>query len=243
MIFTPFNFNVGGIARAMSNSSFSRMITLLRKEKKITQKKAASDLGISQALLSHYEKGIRECGLNFLVRCADYYDVSCDYLLGRSPEPSGQTLTVEEIPAPDKLASDHRMNGSILATLNKKLISNSLNVLYDLLVRSGNNELLQLTSDCLFLQIYTLFRSLYETGGHNNSELFGISQELYRELVPAAMLRDQAYLNAQFHNKNAVNTERLALSSEILARNYPLFASSLLNLLKNAELSLNSLTK
>ena len=77
---------------------FNRIITLLRKERGITQKQAAQDLGVSQALLSHYEKGIRECGLEFVVKVADYYGVSCDYLLGRSAERSGQTLTVEDIP-------------------------------------------------------------------------------------------------------------------------------------------------
>ena len=70
------------------NMEFNRIITLLRKERGITQKQAAQDLGVSQALLSHYEKGIRECGLDFVVRVADYYDVSCDYLLGRSAERS-----------------------------------------------------------------------------------------------------------------------------------------------------------
>ena len=76
---------------------FNRIITLLRKERGITQKQAAQDLGISQAQLSHYEKGIRECGLAFVVQVADYYDVSCDYLLGRSAERSGQTISVEEL--------------------------------------------------------------------------------------------------------------------------------------------------
>ena len=66
------------------NNDFPRIITLLRKEHGISQKQAASDLGISQALLSHYEKGIRECGLDFIVRTADYYGVSCDYLLART---------------------------------------------------------------------------------------------------------------------------------------------------------------
>ena len=54
---------------------FNRIIKLLRKERGITQKQAAEDLGVSQALLSHYEKGIRECGLDFVVRVADYYNV------------------------------------------------------------------------------------------------------------------------------------------------------------------------
>ena len=55
---------------------FNRIITLLRKERGITQKQAAQELGISQAQLSHYEKGIRECGLEFVVQIADYYNVS-----------------------------------------------------------------------------------------------------------------------------------------------------------------------
>ncbi len=62
---------------------FPTILTLLRKEHGLTQKQAAHDLGVSQALLSHYEKGIRECGLDFLIRAADYYGVTCDFLLGR----------------------------------------------------------------------------------------------------------------------------------------------------------------
>ena len=81
----------------MTNSDFPRILTLLRKERGFSQKSVASDLGISQALLSHYEKGIRECGLDFLVRAADYYGVSCDYLLGRTPHRNG--VAPAEIPA------------------------------------------------------------------------------------------------------------------------------------------------
>ena len=45
------------------NADFSRTLALLRQEKGISQRKAAKELGISQALLSHYENGIREPGL------------------------------------------------------------------------------------------------------------------------------------------------------------------------------------
>lgn len=57
-------------------------MTQMRKEKGISQKDAAAGLGISQALLSHYEKGVRECGLDFIVRAAAYYGVTTDYVLG-----------------------------------------------------------------------------------------------------------------------------------------------------------------
>lgn len=65
-------------------SKFAVVLSQLRKERGISQKKAATDLGISQALLSHYEKGIRECGLDFVIRCSAYYGVTTDYLLGVS---------------------------------------------------------------------------------------------------------------------------------------------------------------
>ncbi len=70
--------------------SFSVTLTELRKEKRLTQKEAAAKLGVSQALLSHYEKGIRECSREFLIKAADFYGVSCDYLLGRTTERTGE---------------------------------------------------------------------------------------------------------------------------------------------------------
>lgn len=69
--------------------SFSDTMSSLRKERGLSQRKAASDLLISQALLSHYENGAREPGLEFVCRACDYYGVSADYLLGRTDDPEG----------------------------------------------------------------------------------------------------------------------------------------------------------
>ena len=46
--------------------SFPETLSALRREKNISQRTAAAELGISQALLSHYENGAREPGLNFV---------------------------------------------------------------------------------------------------------------------------------------------------------------------------------
>ena len=82
-------------------SDFSRTLALLRREKKISQRAAAGDLGVSQALLSHYENGLREPGLSFVVRAADYYGVSCDYLLGRSMARDGSAVPAERMEVTD----------------------------------------------------------------------------------------------------------------------------------------------
>lgn len=64
--------------------SFPETLSALRRDKNISQRKAAADLNISQALLSHYENGAREPGLGFVCRACDYYGVSADYLLCRT---------------------------------------------------------------------------------------------------------------------------------------------------------------
>ena len=71
------------------NERFARALGALRREKGISQRQAARDLGVSQALLSHYENGVREPGLDFVVRACDYYGASADYLLGRTDRPDG----------------------------------------------------------------------------------------------------------------------------------------------------------
>ena len=74
-------------------TDFSRTLSLLRQEKGVSQRKAAAELGISQALLSHYEKGAREPGLDFVVRACNYYGVTADYLLGRSDRKDGSDMS------------------------------------------------------------------------------------------------------------------------------------------------------
>ena len=52
--------------------------------KQVTQKVAAAELGISERAYQHYELGTREPNITMLVAIAVYFDVSLDYLMGRS---------------------------------------------------------------------------------------------------------------------------------------------------------------
>lgn len=118
------------------NAEFSRTLSLLRQEKGVSQRTAAGVLGISQALLSHYENGIREPGLAFVVKACDYYGVSADYLLGRTLTRDGTTIGTEELyDISDE--KDNSMRGSVLALLSKKLLVNSIGMLFDLLGKTA----------------------------------------------------------------------------------------------------------
>ena len=56
----------------------------LRKDRKISQLKLALDLNMNQNSISRYENGEREADYETLIKIADYFDVSLDYLLGRN---------------------------------------------------------------------------------------------------------------------------------------------------------------
>lgn len=60
----------------------------LRKQRNITQLKLAMDLNMNQNTISRYETGEREAGYRELIIIADYFNVSIDYLLGRSDTPN-----------------------------------------------------------------------------------------------------------------------------------------------------------
>ena len=59
----------------------------IRKSRGISQVKLAMDLNTSQNTISRYETGEREPGITELVRIADYFNISVDYLLGRTDDP------------------------------------------------------------------------------------------------------------------------------------------------------------
>lgn len=67
--------------------AFYRRIRDLREDNDITQKAVAEMLGMKQPQYFRYELGYRDIPTDILIRLADYYNVSTDYLLGRTNNP------------------------------------------------------------------------------------------------------------------------------------------------------------
>ena len=59
----------------------------LREQRNISQLKLSLDLNINQNTLSRYETGVREADYSTLIKIADYFNVSIDYLLERTENP------------------------------------------------------------------------------------------------------------------------------------------------------------
>lgn len=66
---------------------FSQRLRALRKERHITQKVLADAVDVSSNQISEMEKGTKITSLPKLCLLCDYFNVSADYLLGRSDQP------------------------------------------------------------------------------------------------------------------------------------------------------------
>lgn len=213
------------------SKSFGNTISYLRKEKGLSQKQASEDLGISQALLSHYEKGIRECSLDFVVKIADYYNVSCDYLLGRTAE-----RNMEE-----NISNESLNNRSMLENLNSKVIMNSIEFIFRILTEINQREITKNTSEIIMIELYSIIRSLYKINPDNDENFFNTSHNNY-DLQCCSMNQLRKFklaekINQLSKNKNFQN--KVNLSYSVINDEYSDISSSVLNLIHNSEKQLN----
>lgn len=211
-------------------SDFSRTLALLRREKRISQRTAAGDLQVSQALLSHYENGLREPGLSFVVRAADYYGVSCDYLLGRSmSRDGGTTLT----PAPEE-------DGQSGAAVNKKLVADAASVLLDAAAKSGSQQLVDELTAYLSIAEYKLFRYLYAADKSNPLEAFRTDEDRFDALCDARMKLTELRIRCAANGGGILGLKQESvklpdLSLAALPEDYPGRAESLLHVLQSVS--------
>lgn len=216
-----------------TNPDFARTLSLLRQERGVSQRNAAQALGISQALLSHYENGIREPGLSFVVKACDYYAVSADFILGRTLSRDGTTISTEAL-YDSSLEKDNVLRGSVLATLSKKLLVNSIGVLFDLLGKTGKKEAITAAADYLGTAIYKMFRHLYRADGTKNEDFFSVPARQFMAGVPTA---DMICTEAQYVDALAAHAKEKGsfppMHNDALMESYPGLYQSLLQIIHN----------
>lgn len=162
------------------HSKFAEVLSELRKERGISQKKAANDLGISQALLSHYEKGIRECGLDFVIRCSEYYGVTTDYLLGVSSSRTGVDTSYINTPLDDD--NDEISIGTL---------AQASTFLLDIISTAKDDNAIKYIYDYYTLCVYRGAVTMAKAG-ILPTEIFKIDFNLGRELANAAIAVEDA---------------------------------------------------
>lgn len=219
------------------NNDFPRLLTLLRKERGISQKQAAMDLGVQQALLSHYENGKRECGLDFLVRAADYYSVSTDYLLGRSPVTSGEEISARELP--DSAVSERYSGASsgAMTFFSKKLLTNAMEVIFSLLIKANNTDLSRSVCSYLQIAVYRCYRMVFSSNKQNDEHSFAIPDDEVGALTTAALSIEET--RAMYAGKKGTQDERITTSR--LEKEFPSQEKALRTIVNTSEKNLSKI--
>ncbi len=216
---------------SVQNTDFPRTLSLLRKEKGVSQKDAAAELGVSQALLSHYERGLREPGLRFVALAADYYGVSADFLLGRTQSRDGSDVDPTEY-FDVSAASDNRLRGSAAAMFSKKVLSNAMSVLFDIVGKTGSQALLGGCYNVLASTVYGIFREIYEHCGSEPDRFFALDRRESRRVIAARMQMALSSLEAELDRREA---QLDPLSHDLLVKNWPQAANSVMSIIHSAE--------
>jgi len=216
------------------NTSFSTNLARLRKEKKLSQKTVAKKLGVSQALLSHYENGIREPGLEFLYNSADLYGCSVDFLLGRTMDRSGVSLLLEgqdDYPGAKTAPEFKRF------TVSKKLLFNSITLLTEIIKSSDNKELADASVEYLQLSLYRLFRTVCAYCD-NPDGFFSVPYETMQPLSDVLFKLNEYRLTTLCANKKR---RPVKLEYEDISAKYPVLWQSLLSITEKIDSAMGDL--
>ncbi|MGI6162018.1 MAG: helix-turn-helix domain-containing protein [Christensenellales bacterium] len=100
---------------------FGPKLRRLRKERNITQDGLGKLLGMGRTAIANYESGRNQPSNEVLVQISDFFDVSIDYLLGRTSLRPGDTLAFNRAEAEEELPEEARQElNSFLEYLRSK---------------------------------------------------------------------------------------------------------------------------
>ena len=119
-------------------------------------------------LLSHYENGLRECNLDFLLKISEFYDVTCDRILGRSVPVYKEVIEHEN-------------------TSKVNNICDALEIMFDLIEHCNNESVSKEIADFINIAIYRIFRLVYFSGHNSGEGIFNLPKHTYRVMADAKM--------------------------------------------------------
>lgn len=205
------------------NTRFCDILGMLRHERGISQRKAATELGVSQALLSHYENGIREPGLAFVTKACKYYDVTSDYLLGIKPMRHSET-DFDEIMRQSEQVSPPSVTA----------LASSLDIILKILYKYGDAELIEQATRYLCTVNYKLMRYIFMLNPHMEVPDIQASNDNFSALCNMEILLTELRFKNQL-NQCTEYSAQSGYDQKYLNSDFPLLCSHLRDLLKETE--------
>ena len=209
--------------------SFSELLKQCRKKQGVSQAELASRLGVTQQAVGKWESGKSSPDPSTVARIAELLNTTADYLLGRTLSRDGAIIVADDLY--DSTDEKGNLRGSIMATLQKKLVVNTANVLFDLLGKMGSRGAITAAGDYLSGALYLLLRHLYRRG-RGNEELFGVEAGIFDAgAVEADMAASRVRYQLALHG---ADSQCPAMTAESLTA-YPGLGQSVAQVVHNTD--------
>lgn len=82
-----------------NKNNFKKILKFLRQQNKLNQKSLGAAIGYGYTAISNYESGRNEPSINDLIKLADFFNVSVDFLIGHTCDINEETKYLIEIKA------------------------------------------------------------------------------------------------------------------------------------------------
>ena len=126
------------------------------------------------------------------------------------------------------------------ALLSKKLLVNSVGMLFDLLGKTGSREAIRAASNYLSTALYKVYRHLYHANPENNPDFFSVSQRHFMAgLADADMHLSEVELSDALAAHAKAKGKMPEMDHTALARDYPVLYQSMLQLIHNSGERIN----
>lgn len=109
----------------------AKQLKILRESVKLSQQKLANLIGIPQSCINRYENGQAEAPYKILLWYADYFDVSMDYIFGRTEKPEGKLYEFKPKIPNEEVRQFVEMCFDEKSPMNKKLKETIIRMLED----------------------------------------------------------------------------------------------------------------
>ena len=165
------------------------------------------------------------------MRAADYYGVSCDYLLGRSMARDGSAVPAE------------RMEGTATETEHSQIVQAAA-----LLLQVAESQLSHEIESYFAVAIYKVYRYLYMADPAGVDAVFRAPQDRFEYLCDARMKEHELKIRLAANGEEGCgltqeNIRRMPLAPSEIARRYPDLSSALLTVLQQVSDSIDRKNK
>lgn len=196
----------------MSTNKFTERLKVLRAKKNMSQTALANELGINQGqVISFYETGSRTPDLEMLIKIANYFNVSTDYLLGLSDYENSSELTNTEFVLNEfeRIALGTRKKLDELSGQEKKILSDIISSIIDTLSNTNNKPFNKMYLEQLDFIVSNIRTLILNTGyiANNKLNFQNMEQEELEKYMPLLHYRSYKWKEVVIENFKVICDE------------------------------------